>query len=103
MEIIDRYLSGLPGIGGLFNSAKGALNIPSMASGGDILSDGVVNVHSGEAIIPARVNTNSNVRTDTTKTTITNHNTFVVQREDDRILFEKFKQMMVADSRRLVI
>ena len=103
MNLIDKYMSGLPVIGALWNSAKGAIGIPSMAVGGDILSDGLVYAHSGETIIPARVNQNTSSRTNTSTAQITNHNTFVIQREDDRVLFQKFQQMLVADQRRLVI
>jgi hypothetical protein len=103
MNLIDQYMSGLPVIGALWNSAKGAIGIPSMAVGGDILSDGIVKVHSGETIVPARVNMNSSSRSNTQSAAITNHNTFVIQREDDRVLFQKFQQMMVSEQRRLVI
>lgn len=103
MKLIDKYMSGLPVIGPLWNSAKGAIGIPSMAVGGDILSDGLVYAHSGETIVPARVNTNTSTRSTTQSAAITNHNTFVIQREDDRVLFQKFQQMMVSEQRRLVI
>ena len=103
MNLIDKYMSGLPVIGPLWNSAKGAIGIPSMAVGGDILSDGIVKVHSGETIVPARVNMNSSSRSNTQSAAITNHNTLVIQREDDRVLFQKFQQMMVSEQRRLVI
>ena len=74
-----------------------------MAVGGEILSDGLVYAHSGETIVPARVNTNTSTRSTTQSAAITNHNTFVIQREDDRVLFQKFQQMMVSEQRRLVI
>lgn len=91
------------------NVAKTLAGVPFMQAGGTVVSEGIAYLHAGEVVSPMQVRPISNPTTTTNTTTsekkveITNHNQFIVQRESDRALYERFKQMMIQDQRKFVI
>jgi hypothetical protein len=98
IKAVDQWLTNLPIVGALYSGAKGAAGIPSFKDGGIMAADGLAYLHAGEKITPmsSSAYSSSNNRDYSNTSQITNNNTFVIQREDDNLLF----QQMIANQER---